>query len=426
MADRDEGATLVFFWPNGLGSIRSPRKAFRGFLHGGAKMKVAHRSALGLLSTALAFVLASCAYTDHFDDRSGTYGTMAAQSRDRMILTNVLRASHGEPLSFVSVGAINGISSAQSTFGLPPLVFGPHVAAASSGLTHALQGETIFGGSAGGGNGFVGNSVNALASTNFQVTPVETKEFYEGLLRNVDPRILQLFVEQGIARELLFYLFTDRIIVEKAGKKVEFRNDPLDPKFGAFQRYVKLAIDYGLASEPQPHRAKAPAGDSNKKTTAADGPEVWQLCFDDLHRAKNVPEAGDAPKCGGKTNSGEERTVSFKSPMGETEKLTVMPRSPFGIFQYLGRIAASGETGRIKLQSDEAIDEPPFRDEVLFEVVSGTQPDCYLSVSFKGQDYCVPEGAINSKRILGLLTQLIALNTAISDVPVTPSVRLIQ
>jgi hypothetical protein len=388
-------------------------------------MTVLHRSAHGLLSTALAFLLAGCAFTDHFEDRSGAYGTVAAQSRDRMILTNVLRASHGEPLSFVSVGAINGISSAQSTFGLPPLVFGPHVAAASSGLTHALQGETVFGGSVGGGNGFVGNSVNALASTNFQVTPIETKEFYEGLLRNVDPRILQLFVEQGIARELLFYLFTDRIIVEKAGKKVEFRNDPLDPKFGAFQRYVRLAIDYGLASELQPHRAKVQVIDSNKKTTA-DGPEVWQLCFDDLHRAQNIPEAGDMPKCGGKINSVEERTVSFKSPTGELERLTVMPRSPFGIFQYLGRIAASGEKGQIRLQSDEAIDKPPFKDEVLFEVVSGTQADCYLSVSFKGQDYCIPETAINSKRILGLLTQLIALNTAISDVPVTPSVRVIQ
>lgn len=383
-----------------------------------------HRSALGLLSTALAFLLAGCAYADHFEDRSGAYGTVAAESRDRMILTNVLRASHGEPLSFVSVGAINGISSAQSTFGLPPLVFGPQVAAANSGLSHALQGETIFGASAGGGSGFVGNSVNALASTNFQVTPVETKEFYEGLLRNVDPRILQLFVEQGIARELLFYLFTDRIIVEKAGKSVEFRNDPLDPKFGTFQRYVKLAIDYGLASELQPHRAKAQV-DSTQKTTA-EGPEVWQLCFDDLHRAQNVPEAGDTPKCGGKINSVEERTVSFKSPMGELEKLTVMPRSPFGIFQYLGRIAASGEKGQIRLQSDEAIDVPPFRDEILFEVVNGTQADCYLSVSFKGQDYCIPEQAINSKRILGLLTQLIALNTAISDVPVTPSVRVIQ
>jgi hypothetical protein len=378
-----------------------------------------------LLSAALTFLLTGCAYTDHFDDRSGTYGTVAAQSRDRMILTNILRASHGEPLSFVSVGAINGISSAQSSVGLPSLILGPHVAAATSGLTHALQAETIFGGSAGGGNGFAGNSFNASASTNFQVTPVETKEFYEGLLRNVDPRILQLFVEQGVARELLFYLFTDRIIVEKGGVKEELRNDPLDPKFGVFSRYVKLAMDYGLASEPQPHHAKVSVIDLGKKTTA-EKPDVWQICFDDIHRARGVPDFGNGPKCGGKVNSPEERAVSFKSAGGEPVKLIIMPRSPFGIFQYLGRIAASGERGRIILQSPEAIDAPPFRDEVLFEVDNGTQGECYLSVGFKAQDYCIPERAINSKRILGLLTQLIALNTAISDVPVTPTVRVVQ
>jgi hypothetical protein len=412
-------------WLRNLPLFSSKAAAIK-YLREGVGMAMLRCNAVGMLSTVLAFLLTGCAYTDHFDDRSGTYGTVAAQSRDRMILTNVLRASHGEPLSFVSVGAINGTSSAQSTFGLPPLVFGPHVAAATSGLTHALQGQTIFGGSAGGGNGFVGNSMNALASTNFQVTPVETKEFYEGLLRNVDPRILQLFVEQGVARELLFYLFTDRIVVEKGGQKLELRNDPLDPGFGVFKHYVKLAMEYGLASEPQPQRGKAKAADSSAKT-AVEGPEIWQLCFDDVHRVRGVPDAGNGPKCGAKVNSAEERTVSFKSASGEPEKLTVLPRSPFGIFQYLGRIAASGERGRVLLQSSEAIDAPPFRDEVLFEVVSGgEEADCYLTVAFKTQTYCIPEHAINSKRIMGLLTQLIALNTAIADVPVTPSVRVIQ
>jgi hypothetical protein len=35
-------------------------------------------------------------------------------------------------------------------------------------------------------------------------------------------------------------------------------------------------------------------------------------------------------------------------------------------------------------------------------------------------------GATNTKRIIGLLTQLIALNTSLADIPVTPTVRIVQ
>ncbi|MGO8738809.1 hypothetical protein [Rhodoblastus sp.] len=396
-------------------------------------MKTLRRNlVLGLAGAALALSLAGCAYTDHFGGRTETYGEVAATSRDVMILTNVIRASHSEPLSFVSVGTINGSGAAQSTLGLPPVVFGPHVAAQSA-LDHALQAQTIFGGSVAGGNGFVGNSVNASVQTQFQVTPVETKEFYEGLLRNVSPRILQLFIEQGIARELLFYLFTDRIILTTPAGKFQYVNDPLDPDFPRFVHFVKEAMKFGLTSEPQPHQAQQASGGANEKTSGAENSENWQLCFSDIYREKNLPEASNAPKCGGKVNAPDARTVQFRlqNGAGPLVKLSVLPRSPFGIFQYLGRITAMGEKGQVHLQSAEAVDRASFRDEILFDVVnvsSGATVEggCYLTLNYEGQDYCIPNRAVNTKRVLGLLTQLIALNTAISDIPVTPTVRIVQ
>lgn len=116
---------------------------------------------------------------------------------------------------------------------------------------------------------------------------------------------------------------------------------------------------------------------------------------------------------------------------GPLVKLSVLPRSPFGIFQYLGRITAMGEKGQVQLQSAEAVDRASFRDEILFDVVnvsSGATVEggCYLALNYEGQDYCIPNRAVNTKRVLGLLTQLIALNTAISDIPVTPTVRVVQ
>ena len=104
-----------------------------------------------------------------------------------------------------------------------------------------------------------------------------------------------------------------------------------------------------------------------------------------------------------------------------------MPRSTFAIFQYLGRIVAAGERGWILLHSDEAIGQPPLRDEYLFAIAEGLAGPCFVSTLYEGRFYCVPQdGAPNTKRVLGLLTQLIALNTSITDISVSPTVRILQ
>ena len=66
------------------------------------------------------------------------------------------------------------------------------------------------------------------------VTPAETKDFYLGLLSIVQPETSGFFSEQGIAPELLFYLFTDKIIEVKGKVIKDYRNDPLDPTFPEF------------------------------------------------------------------------------------------------------------------------------------------------------------------------------------------------
>jgi hypothetical protein len=238
-------------------------------------------------------------------------------------------------------------------------------------------------------------------------------------LQEVDPRTLSLFIQQGIAREVLFYLFTDRIIETKGGIKRELRNDPLDPDFPEFRRYVALAMEYGLSSELVGKQDTNP--DPAKRR-----PEHWRLCFNPLHMTKDAPPAGDAPICGKSGASGDVRSVSFRARNGEPVTLQILPRSAFAIFEYLGRIVAAGDRGRIPLVSPEAIDEPPLADPYLFTVVSGEGEPCFVTTVYEGRSYCVPrDGATNTKRILGLLTQLLALNTAISEIPVAPTVRVV-
>lgn len=369
------------------------------------------RFSLGMLALA-SVALSDCAYTDQFNGRVATYDVAAAQWRNSMILTNIVRASRAEPLSFVQLGQISGSAGVGATVGLPSVVFGPHPASAP------LLADTVFGGLPSQGSGFVGNQGNITGSTNFAATPNETKDFYIGLLREVEPRTLELFIEQGVARELLFYLFTDKLIEDRGGVKRELRNDPLDANFAAFQTYVRLAMDYGLSSERAPELLVAEEGLTKH--------ERWRLCFNRMHMAPDARPADNQPVCGSGHWTREERTVSFMGRDGKRVLVDVLPRSTYAIFEYLGRIVAAGERGRIRLVSPEAIDQPPLMDETLFALASSDPNGCFVGVAFEGANYCVPrDGATNTKRILGLLAQLIALNTAIADIPVTPSVRIV-
>ena len=131
--------------------------------------------------------------------------------------------------------------------------------------------------------------------------------------------------------------------------------------------------------------------------------------------------------------------MTFRDPTGKLVKARVFPRSTFSIFQYLGRIVAAGDAGAIKLQTPQAVGAPPLRDDTLFAVSAGGDGvlglnggdvgakggGCFLSVDYGGRGYCVPEEALNTKRVLGLLAQLLALNTSIQDIGITQQVQLL-
>jgi hypothetical protein len=385
----------------------------------------------GFLSrSAFVLLLASlgpgCAFNDHVDNRVATYDVAAEKARDEMILTNIVRASLAEPLAFVQLGQVTGVNSASATIGLPSLALGPPPTKAIG----ALQKQTIFGADA-GTTGFAPNSGSISGSTTFNVTPSESKDFYLGLLTSVEPDTLAFFQQQGIARELLFYLFTDKVIEERNGVVRQYRNDPLDPSFDRFQNYVALAMKYGLSSEQAP--GAKPASDAKKKAAngASDDKAAasWRLCFDKSAWEPGLKPAANEPICGGKQKFADPRMVTFVGGAGERVKAQVLPRSTFAIFQFLGHIVAAERSGRIKLQSEEATGHEPLFDDQLFDIAidAGSPGDCFLDVTYGGHNYCVPEhGARNTKRILGLLAQLIALSTSLSGIPVTQQVQLIQ
>ena len=361
-------------------------------------------------AAAASLLVSGCAY-DSFQARVASYDYAAEQARDEMILTNIVRASKSEPLSFMSVSGVHGSGTAAGSVGLPAIVFGP--------LQTAAQHQFVFGGGSGAGSP---NALNTSASTSIDVSIPETKDFYQGLLTPVSPRTVAFFTAQGIPREILFYLFTDRLIETKRGVRREIHNDPLASTFEDFQHYVDLAMQYGLSSETIERPGPPP-----KKGEKREERDESRLCFDPLYKAPNVSLKGLQPICGSNAPfHGKRNSSTFISRTGEPVGLEIKPRSTFEIFNYLGRLVASGEAGVIHLSNLEDNATGAVPDDILFRVLPavGVEP-CFVTIVYAGTIYCVPSGtAPNTTRILGLLAQLLALNTSITDLPATPSVRI--
>ena len=391
------------------------------------------------VAATLACCVAGCAYNDHFDNRVDRYDVASERARDQMILTNIVRASKAEPLAFQSLGQISGSNTTSATMGLPSLILGPVASKVGPGASLAstagenalgLDKQAVFGANP-GASGFTANSISTSGSTSFNVTPSETQDFYQGLLEPVEPQTLGLFREQGIAPEILFYLFTEKVVEERAGTvhQTEYVNDRLDPSFDGFHHYVELAMQYGLSSEPTPGAKIAPAPSSKKDSknsgdATTESATDWRLCFNRKAWAPGTPNADNHPLCGSKEKMSDPRTVTFRDPRGVKVTAHVYPRSTFSIFQYLGRLVAASDSGKIELITDEARGHAPLEDDTLFAVNTGDSGSCFLTVDYGGT-YCVPDSALNTKRILGLLVQLLALNTSIRDVGITQQVQVL-
>ncbi|MGB6543683.1 MAG: hypothetical protein WBF03_22770 [Xanthobacteraceae bacterium] len=162
--------------------------------------------------------------------------------------------------------------------------------------------------------------------------------------------------------------------------------------------------------------------------------------------------------CGSKTwnplsTLNEPQSDVFEFTVGGAS-FKIVPRSAYGVFEFLGNLM---KMQRRIAEADPSLPEPapylipPDRDDVrelppalksvhddanLVTVIrnggdggnggSGGPPGCFSHTWFYDGDYCVPQYATTTKRIFGLLAQLIAIQTAASDLSITPIVRVIQ
>jgi hypothetical protein len=417
--------------------------------------------------------LAACAVVDPVDNRADTIGRSLAKTRNEAIFLNLVRASHDYPLSFVTVSNVTPTMTSTTNVALPSFLLGPHIGSyLASGAPATVPlftpgRDVIF------GNTTAGNTT--AVSSNFNLSTQETSAFYEGFLKPIDLQTLDYFIRQGYPRELLFWLFTDSFELTLNGKQYgyhysppdDYGCSPIDPKRRCFIDWIHVATLAGLTVEEKTTQgssstgssseSKGPAGSGKPTTTAYArfclnailGQQAQALLPREVVAEQTSLRNLDVPApqlyqqqvtCGDTwdptTNTGPQPDI-LPLQFAPTISFTIVPRSAYGVFEFLGTLMkiqrehiAPAPYAFIPLDRRYAADTPMLEtvheDEYFMSVLQNLGGQCFVHTWFEDGDYCVPEEAATTKRVFGLLAQLIAIQTAATDLSITPIVRVLQ
>jgi len=420
-------------------------------------MKALRASLLVLLFISLV----GCSATDlQLEPRAGTINQETDFARNNEILLNIVRASRSQPLNFVPISKASGTQTTDLKIGLPTATIGPEQT--------AMQRQVAFG----------GNSWDNSASSSFDSAPLATHDFYSNMLSPIDLQTANALIRQGFSRELVFYSVIGSIrLREQSGRVIEVINDPLldsaeactpagdfygpgadrrvnrSPyapeafsnsnelvrcSFHVFEFLLQAMMKWGVnietSSEPNPaytpdavKQAKAAGKDPPAKTITTS-----HFCFDPAFadssqkaRVAALPDACGSKKAWSKGGEGQDLAVFFtvdgrRSP---TYTFTVIPRSPFAMFRYFGRVLRAEEAVPVKLYWHDGGLTPA--DDRILSVSRSVMPSCFAKAFYFGQYYCVPyEGSDATKQVFAMLNQVVALNTTTGSLPTTLEVRL--
>jgi hypothetical protein len=380
-------------------------------------------------------LLCGCVAVGKIDQRATRLNEQVADSSNQGLLMNIARASHEEPIYFMAFNQLAGSGTTDFKLGAPQFFIGPHLPAADEIATFGAQGSI---------------ALDNQTNTNFQVSVLGSKDFYNGLMGPLDLRDVDLLLHQGYSRELIFYLVIEKAkitVIPDPGQKEQLPivvyNDPRQAaSFRLFQTYIGQAMVHGLTTEtyevegaPQPEDDSGSGGNGGGKKHGPPPPTIEaELCYDKaLADPTDLPHIPAGSFCGDKpakrqysqeTSSGAPLFVTLN---GQKLQIDVTTRSIYEIFYYLGRIVAAGQ--EVDLQPF-ALPAETIAREPLMDVRVG--PDardggCFSTIVYEHQRFCVPiEGAQNTKRIFGILNALLALKQSAGDLPTTQTVRVAQ
>jgi hypothetical protein len=411
--------------------------------------------ALGLAASCAA--LSGCLSTGAIGNRGTALNEGVGDWQNRGILLNLVRASRGEPLYFLSLNNAIGSATTDLKFGYPLFTLGPHLT--------LPQKQYSFGG---GGTNVLDNSTY----TQFQVNVYSNQAFYQGIMQPLSLGEVNLLLNQGFSRELIFYLVIDKAkLTDKNGNAFFVYNNPSSPQYQMFVQAIQAAMVHGLTTEvpnPEMHATTPPAPPSVTGTTpgptaardagsagqnaaaggggsaaapsnpAAPGltvnhppPPEPQLCFEQAlatdaakkEFAQLTAEGKPPNYCGQGVNSHRQLTVRL---LGQDYEVEVFTRSVSSIFRYLG--AALAHPDKMPVLVDYGVPSEVTPAGPILDVQDSgafTGIGCFAHVDYADRSWCVPEnGQQVTRDLFNTLTMLVALKQQPGDLPSSSTVLL--
>jgi hypothetical protein len=388
---------------------------------------------------ALSLLLASCdAFVDNISPRASTYNSEAHNAQMSGVLLNVVRASQRHPLEFTAIVNATGGAQASAALGL---------GASTVGLTVPFGLDSIRTYSA-------SPAVSIQSSQNFVVQILDSQEFVSGILKPLDMKTIDYYLQQGFPRGVMLYLIIDRIeIVDDKGKVVRsIDNYPGITQFGEFGEIVDGFIADNLKTETVTDMVDLGPPIAANDIKNADlqmridqaGIVLERTATGDYRLRKKINtvrfcyEGSDgADRCGATQEERERllRAAAAKegTPAAEAKsfllapkqrqfaryRYRIFPRSTEGIIYYLGEIIRyqnSDRTGKSLVRvpiGREGNSEP------LFVLAPSGVSDPLATISYRGTSYSAPAQGTRTAQVVNIVRQLISLNRSAKDIPTT-------
>lgn len=388
-------------------------------------------------------VLGGCGNFMPFDMWVKRYNANVDRAQNDLLLTNVVRAGKHMPLLFTGVQVVRGSGSVTSGVSIGNT--------ATSQTTTQVGTQSIFAWT----NAFTpAATLSATDGFNFDVSILDTSEFYRGLLTPITPDTFDFYLGQGIPPEMLLNLLVERITITENGQTRTYVNDPSGQRYEAFRTVLAHMLQLGLTTEVVsselpvgPVLTPAEAGDVKNLVAAAQAGLVpkptpgkgFQLikpttaarfCF--MASAPGLPVLPQASLCkvSPARRAGTKATPQVSSDGTlefEHASMTIQLRSTRSVFAYLGRLVVEQtENGRppLEMQTPEVREfAPPGTGLALFRVIKGSDMDSLATTDYRGASYSIPVGQQGvSATVLSIVTQLLSLSKSVNSVPNTGTV----
>jgi hypothetical protein len=383
---------------------------------------------LGLVASCLA--LSGCITYGSIGDRGVSLDQGIGGMMNRGILLNIVRASRDEPLYFLSINQAVGTGMQDIKIGPPQFTLGPHLTLPEKQYTFGTSGTNIF---------------DNNTTTTFTLNVYGNQAFYQGMMQPLSLTEVNLLLNQGFPRELIFFLVIDKAkLTDKNGNAFFVYNDPTSPQYSLFIQAIKAAMIHGLTTEvPNPDLMQAatpaPAAGAGPPNAAAPGltvqqqpPPTPQLCFEqalatDDAKAEfaELTAEGKPPNyCGHNPRSQRQLSVRL---LGQDYTVEVFTRSTSSIFRYLGKVLA--DPAHQPMLVDYAVPSEVTPAGPLLDVredMGGiTGFGCFAHVYYADQPWCVPEhGQQTTRDIFNVLTMLVSLKQQPGDLPASSSLLI--